>query len=771
MIFDSINSRIAVKISVAVAFSISILVIIVSNMTNNAVFEIQRKNMEEINSSIKSQIEDVIHLNVLAMKAFAGNSEVKESLSGHNETEILDRHATELIGADEKYQAIAGFNSRGEIVFGVNSAGSRLGGLNIREREYFNEIMGGKPFAVSDIIKPKDGLGLTLIIAVPVRDEGGKLLGGVFSALDWQSYADDLIGKIEIGESGYGYIINSKGRIIAHKADKSQILKDVSSHEFIRDSLRSDKGFLEYIWGGKKKVLSFERVPETGWVISMTAYVDDLTRAATHERNVLIGIGLGIIILLVGGLVLVIRKTVIVPITNIQNFTRKIADGNYKAELEGDYLCELRALADNIEIMVSELKNKLGFSEGVLKGISIPSVVADSDEKVLFVNKAMLALCGRRGDPSDHLGKNIAELISGDASRKTFAGKALAEKRPQNNIEADINTYGGGIKSVLVNASPLYDLDGKLLGAFVMINDMTEIKRQQRMIEEKNITISEAAERATEVSNHVSEYSQSLAAQVEQSSRGAEQQSSMASETATAMEEMNSTVMEVAKNAANAANTAEESKAKAIEGQEIVSSIITTMKSIRSQSEGLRGSMADLGKQAEGIGNIMGVISDIADQTNLLALNAAIEAARAGDAGRGFAVVADEVRKLAEKTMTATNEVGDYIRNIQDSTRKNIANTEVSSEAVKEVTEQVGKSGAVLQEIVEMVADTTDQVRSIAAASEEQSAASEQISRATERINSIADETSKAMNESASAVNRLAGLAGELKAIIANMQG
>ena len=65
--------------------------------------------------------------------------------------------------------------------------------------------------------------------------------------------------------------------------------------------------------------------------------------------------------------------------------------------------------------------------------------------------------------------------------------------------------------------------------------------------------------------------------------------------------------------------------------------------------------MTRLGQQADSIGHILSVISDIADQTNLLALNAAIEAARAGDAGRGFAVVADEVRKLAEKTMVRSS--------------------------------------------------------------------------------------------------------------------
>jgi len=186
-----------------------------------------------------------------------------------------------------------------------------------------------------------------------------------------------------------------------------------------------------------------------------------------------------------------------------------------------------------------------------------------------------------------------------------------------------------------------------------------------------------------------------------------------------------------------------------------VDRVIRGIGELHRQARGLQEDMGALGAQARGIGSVLGVISDIADQTNLLALNAAIEAARAGDAGRGFAVVADEVRKLAEKTMSATKQVAEAVSGIQAGTRKNVDNSTRSVEIIESVTALASRSGESLAEIVRLIDQTSDQVRTIATASEEQSATTEQINRAVEEVSGIAMSTSEAMGHCSNAVETL----------------
>ncbi|WP_320171290.1 methyl-accepting chemotaxis protein [Maridesulfovibrio sp.] len=279
-----------------------------------------------------------------------------------------------------------------------------------------------------------------------------------------------------------------------------------------------------------------------------------------------------------------------------------------------------------------------------------------------------------------------------------------------------------------------------------------------------------AARQLEGIAAQVTRTSEQLTRQIQESANGSDIQRERTAESATAMDQMNASVLEVAKNASRAAESAMDAKSNAENGGKIVANVVSSINSVNTATEKMVSGLNELGSRAEGISQVITVITDIADQTNLLALNAAIEAARAGEAGRGFAVVADEVRKLAEKTMQATQEVAQAVHAIQSETQKNIDEMGHAATMVTQSTEYASQAGQSLETIVEIVDSTADQVRSIATASEQQSAASEQINRGSEEVNRIATETAEAMSLSMKAVSDLSSLAEELQALIKELK-
>ena len=323
-------------------------------------------------------------------------------------------------------------------------------------------------------------------------------------------------------------------------------------------------------------------------------------------------------------------------------------------------------------------------------------------------------------------------------------------------------------------------------------DQMQEVSERQKEAEEQTAKAKEAAEQADAarreaenarregmlqaagtlegIVDSIHGASERLNIQVNEVSHGAQRQAERAAETATAMEEMNATVLEVARNASETAQMAQDARDKADEGANVVQEVITSIDQVNTKADSLKDNMGELLQQAQGTGQIINVITDIADQTNLLALNAAIEAARAGDAGRGFAVVADEVRKLAEKTMDATKQVEQSILAIQNGTNLSTGTTEEAVQAVGKATDLASTSGAALDEILNLVGQTTGQIASIATAAEQQSATSEEINRSVEDINMITRETSEGMAQAEEAIHELAGLVDQLNRLISELK-
>lgn len=260
-----------------------------------------------------------------------------------------------------------------------------------------------------------------------------------------------------------------------------------------------------------------------------------------------------------------------------------------------------------------------------------------------------------------------------------------------------------------------------------------------------------------------------LSENIENAVSGARVQLEKSAEAAIAMEEINASVVDVAHNAGNASGNAENAREGAVNGASVVDSVSEAIHDVDEYAEQMKLNFNELASKAEGINSIMNVISDIADQTNLLALNAAIEAARAGDAGRGFAVVADEVRKLAEKTMDATQEVGQAITEIQQASQENIAGMERVMETVEKSTGLATTAGDSLNSIVQMIETTAEQVQNIATVSEQQATTSEQVSRRADEVKHIAEETEQNMSISAQSVTELTEMTNELKALVEDL--
>jgi len=267
-------------------------------------------------------------------------------------------------------------------------------------------------------------------------------------------------------------------------------------------------------------------------------------------------------------------------------------------------------------------------------------------------------------------------------------------------------------------------------------------------------------------SQQVAAASLELSCAAEEMASGAVLVADQAGTVATASQQLAATSNEIAQNCSAAAAGSQQANVAAVEGAGVVKETVQGMNQIAENVRESAATIGNLGSTSEQIGAIISTINDIADQTNLLALNAAIEAARAGEQGRGFAVVADEVRALAERTSSATREIGAIIKSVQQETSSAMKVMESGVSRVELGTVGAAKSGTALEEILEQISSVTMQVNQIATAAEEQTATTDEISNNIRSINDTVQGTARSAQESAASAQQLSVLAEEQQRLV-----
>ncbi len=392
--------------------------------------------------------------------------------------------------------------------------------------------------------------------------------------------------------------------------------------------------------------------------------------------------------------------------------------------------------------------------------------------------------------------KDAAGLVSGDSEKillslEDFQEKIIAQGKELDLIQL-VGVGFGGVAVLLI-----------IIGGIVLLKDarkreenaLENNRRNQRAIlrlldemanladgdltvhatvteeitgaiaDSVNFTIDALRTLVTTINNTASEVSLSTEKTQHTANELAQASNRQAREIASAsaaVTDMAESMLTVSHDADNSANVAQQSMDIAQKGALVVRNTIGSMEKIRENIQETSKRIKRLGESSQEIGDIVGLITEIADQTNILALNAAIQASTAGDAGRGFAVVADEVQRLAERAGNATKQIEGLVNTIQADTNEAVKSMEMSTAGVVSGAAMAEESGVALKEIESVSIELSNLIKGISDSTKQQSKVAMSVSDSMNVIQEITLQTSEGTEETSNSLISLNELSAEL---------
>lgn len=287
-----------------------------------------------------------------------------------------------------------------------------------------------------------------------------------------------------------------------------------------------------------------------------------------------------------------------------------------------------------------------------------------------------------------------------------------------------------------------------------------------RMREELSVNLA----RLTRAGTRLSATGQQLSATFDEQRTGANEQASALNETFATTEELARSAAQVAENAQEVAAVAQRTLGAAVEGQKSSEQFYASMLRMKLDNQAVADSVVKLNKRMQQIGKIVEFINGIADKSDLLALNAELEGTKAGRVGRGFSLVAAEMRRLSENVMRSTEEIGRLIQEIRDATNAAVMATEAGLKATDAGAQSADRVLESLRQILGQATRTSEAVRSISLATQQQQSGTSQLADAMADILRVTEQSADATRQMNNATTDLSSLARELAVVAEALQ-
>ncbi len=383
---------------------------------------------------------------------------------------------------------------------------------------------------------------------------------------------------------------------------------------------------------------------------------------------------------------------------------------------------------------------------------------------MMWFRRTMLSGVGRCVDIFEAMGRgNLTERIG-------WHGSDLLGRLAQgvDELASRLGTMIGAIQTSAATVLTASGENNRISGEVDdrVREEIAALSDAHRFSGEVSKTAGTVAENAEHVARRVTDISSAVAemtASIQEMDRNLLSLASVVEQAVANTQEMSATIVQVAGNADRVRSESSQTDQQVREGRNEVAALSDGMKSISETVAEVVSEMKNLDGASRQIGEILGLIEEIADQTNLLALNAAIEAARAGEHGRGFAVVAEEVRKLAENSASSTKQIGRLVTDIQKRTGAVLERTGKANNLVQSNAVSAGTVTQMIEAISKRVSEMAALVSEISIATTEQARASEELAKASEQMGAMTQEAAATMREQTITSNQILESVSEIE--------
>ena len=532
----------------------------------------------------------------------------------------------------------------------------------------------------------------TAFLAAPVSSVAGKI-GVLVVALPTERIAAKLNNPVGLGETGEAMLLNAEGTLLTRPSHGMDA--DVLAMRIAPDLLTAADGTPI-----AKATLPDHRGREAKLAAARFDFLGRTFTIAAVMASSEVFAGLNRLInwtLLISLGVLLVTATVgfLFASRLSRPITALVSDMNRLASGNTTIVCHGKDRRDEIGDMA---RSVVVFRDAAIEKERLQRETAtlreDAENERAARDAAKAAEDAETEAAVQHLAEALQYLASGDLTRRIDTPFIAALDRIRTDYNVSVERLAEAMTTVRVNTHRIRDDSSEMQEALVQLSTRTE------------------------------------------------RQAASLGEAATALAEMTQAVQSAAERTTTAERLASDTKKSSAASEQVVDNVV--------------GAIGQIERSSREIGNIIGVIDDIAFQTNLLALNAGVEAARAGEAGKGFAVVAQEVRELAQRTASAAREVKALITKSADEVARGAG--------------LVRETGSVLREIAGKVHAIDAEIKEIARAARDQSAGIHEINTTIRQLDTVTQQNAAMVEESSAVTHRLSDESATLARLVGQFE-